>query len=308
MLRTGLVCGDVRQVDVGLLAGGQLDLGLFGRFLQALHGQRVALEVHAGFFLELVDKVVDQAHVEVAVGSQYFELVLTVDFGDLDHRHVEGTAAQVIDDDGVVALGFVHAIGQRSRSRLVDDALDVQTGNTAGILGGLALTVVEVGRNGDHRFGHRLAEIIFGGLLHLLQHFRGNLRRCHLLALHFHPGVTVVGLGDLVGNHLDVFLHDVFFKAATDQALHGVQGVLRVGDRLTLGGLADQGLTVVGVGDDGRRGASAFGVLDHLDVAVLQDGHAGVGGPQVDTDDFAHIFSPETLDSPRPRFTGHGST
>ncbi len=42
VLRAGGVGGDVGQVDFGLLAGGQLDLGLFGGFLQALQGQHVA--------------------------------------------------------------------------------------------------------------------------------------------------------------------------------------------------------------------------------------------------------------------------
>ncbi|SVJ54136.1 NAD-specific glutamate dehydrogenase [Klebsiella pneumoniae] len=302
VLRTARVGSHVRQVDVGLLGRGQLDLGFLGRFLQTLHGQRVALQVDAAFLLELVDEIVDQADVEVfaaeegvAVGGQHFELVLAVDFGDLDHRHVEGTAAQVIDDHGVVALGLVQAIGQRRRGRLVDDPLDVEAGDAAGVLGGLALAVVEVGRNGDHRFGDRLAEVVFGGLLHFLQHFGGNLRRRHLLALHFHPGVAVVGLDDAVRHHLDVFLNHVLFEATADQALHRIQGVLRVGDRLALGRLAHQGFAIVGVGDDRGGGTRALGVLDDLDVTVLQDSHAGVGGTQVDANDFAHIHSPETL-------------
>ncbi|CAE6953032.1 conserved protein of unknown function [Ectopseudomonas oleovorans] len=315
VLRTAGICSDVRQVDVSLLARGQLDLGLLGSFLQALHRQRVTLEVHAGFFLELVDEVVDQTNVEVltteegvAVGGQHFELVLAVDFGDLDHRHVEGTATQVIDDHGVVALGLVHAIGQRSRGRLVDDALYVQTGDATGILGGLTLAVVEVGRNGDHRFGDRLAKVVLSGLLHLLQHFGADLRRGHLLAVDLDPGVVVVSLDDLVRNHLDVFLHDILVETTTDQTLHRIQGVVRIGHGLALGRLANQGFAVVGVSDDGRRGASAFGVLQHLDVAVFQNGDAGVGGPQVDTDDFAHENSPETLIFPSPRFAGAGST
>ncbi len=303
MLRTGRVSRDVRQVDVGLLARGQLDLGFLGSFFQALHGQRIALEVHAGFFLEFVDEVVDQADVEVfateegvTIGSQHLELVLAVYLGDLDHRHVEGTATQVIDDHGVVALGLVHAIGQRGRGRLVDDALDVQTGDATGVLGSLTLAVVEVGRHGDDRFGDRLAQVILGGLLHLLQHFGRNLRRRHLLALHFHPGITVIGLDDGVGHHLDVLLHDIFFETAADQALDRVQSVLRVGDCLALGRLTDQRLAIVGVGDDGRRGASAFGVLDDLDVAVFHDGDTGVGGPQVDTDDLAHLIRSPNFD------------
>ncbi|MNZ60951.1 NAD-specific glutamate dehydrogenase [compost metagenome] len=301
VLRTGRICSDVRQVDVGRLSGGQFDLGLFRGFFQTLQGQRVVLQVHARLFLELVDEVVDQAHVEVfatqegvAVGGQYFELVLTVDFGDFDDRNVEGTATQVINDDSVVALGLVHAIGQCRSGRFVDDALYVQTGDAAGVFGGLTLAVVEVGRNGDDRFGDWLAEVVFGGLLHLFQNFGADLRRRHFLAGSLDPGVTVVSLDDLVRHQLDVFLHDIFFEAAADEALHCEQGVVRVGDGLALGRLANQDFAVVGVGHDRRGSTRAFGVFDDLDVTVFQNGDARVGGPQVDTDDFAHVYSPET--------------
>ncbi|MNQ77510.1 NAD-specific glutamate dehydrogenase [compost metagenome] len=234
--------------------------------------------------------------------------MLTIDFSDFDHRDVEGTATQVIDDHGVVALGLVHTVGQRRGGRLVDDALDVQTGDAPGILGGLALAVVEIRRNRDHRFGYWLAEIVFGGLLHLLENLGRNLWRRHLLAIHFDPGVAVVGLDDLVRHHLDVFLHNVFFEAATDQALHRIQGVMRIGHCLTLGRLANQDFAIVGVSDDRWRGTSAFGVLDNLDVAVFQNGDARVGGPQVDTDNSAHHHSPETLIFPPPCFVSRGST
>ena len=129
----------------------------------------------------------------VAIGRQHFELALAIDFGDLDDRDVEGAATQVIHGDLAIAAGLVHAIGQRRRRRLVDDALDVQARDAAGVLGGLALRIVEVGRHRDDGFGHRLAEIVLGGLLHLHQHARGDLRRRHLLALHLDPGVAVVG-------------------------------------------------------------------------------------------------------------------
>ena len=59
------------------------------------------------------------------------------------------------------------AVGERRRGRLVDDAQDVEAGDAAGVLGRLALRVVEVRRHRDHRLGDRLAEPVLGGLPHL---------------------------------------------------------------------------------------------------------------------------------------------
>jgi hypothetical protein len=95
--------------------------------------------------------------------------------------------------------------------------------------------------------------------------------------------------GDFVMPHLDVFLYDFFVEATTDQTLHRVQSVGRVGHSLTLGRLTHQDFAVVGVRNDRRGGTRAFGVLDNLDVTVFQNGDAGVGGPQVDTDNLAHL-------------------
>src|SRR5690606_12052419 len=107
----------------------------------------------------------------------HFKLLLAIHIGDLDDGNIEGTTTQVVDSNHAVAARLVHAVGQGCGGGLVDDALDVETGDATGILGGLALGVVEVGRHGDHRFGDRLTEVILGGLLHFFQHFGGNLRR-----------------------------------------------------------------------------------------------------------------------------------
>src|SRR5690606_28605494 len=107
------------------------------------------------------DDVVNDALVEVftaqegiTVGGQHFELLLAIDVGDFNDGDVKGTAAQVVNHDLAVALfGFIHAKGQRSRCRLVDDALDIQTGNAARILGSLTLAVIKVSGYGDHSLG-----------------------------------------------------------------------------------------------------------------------------------------------------------
>jgi hypothetical protein len=83
-------------------------------------------------------------------------------------------------------------------------------------------------------------------------------------------------------------LNFLFFKLATDQALNREQGVRWVSDRLSLGRRTDQNLAVILIGNDGRRRTRTLGVLDHLGLVALHDRNAGIGGSQIDANDFAH--------------------
>ena len=223
VFRASVVGGDVRQVHIGLLSARQLNFGFFGSFFQTLHGQVVARQINATVRLELVYQVVDQRQVKVfaaqegiTVGGQHFKLGFAVDIGNFDDRDIEGAATQVVDRDGFVAAGFVHTVGQCGSGRLVNNALNVQTGNAAGVFGRLTLAVVEVGRYGNDRFGDCFAQVVFGSLLHFLQHFRAYLRRCHFFAFYFNPSITVISFADFVRHHLDVFLDNVVFKATAN--------------------------------------------------------------------------------------------
>ena len=189
MLRARGVGGDEGQVDLGLRRRGQLDLGLFGRFLQALQRELVLGQVDALLLLELVGQIVDEAQVEVfaaeegvAVGRLHLEDAVA----DLEDRDVEGAAAEVVDGDRAGLL-LVEAVGERRRGRLVDDAQHFEAGDLAGVLGRLALGVVEIGRNGDDRLRDRLAEMRLGRLLHLLQDEGGDLRGRIVLAVGRRP-------------------------------------------------------------------------------------------------------------------------
>ena len=122
----------------------------------------------------------------VAVGRLHLEHAVA----DLEDRNVEGAAAKVVDGDRL-AVVLLEAIGERRRGRLVDDAQHFEAGDLAGVLGRLALRVVEVSGNGDHRLGDGLAEIGLGGFLHLLQDEGGDLRRAIILAAGLDPGVAV---------------------------------------------------------------------------------------------------------------------
>jgi hypothetical protein len=56
-------------------------------------------------------------------------------------------------------------------------------------------------------------------------------------------------------------------RQTADQTLHREDGVVGVGHRLALGRLADQALTILGEGDDRRRGARTFRIFDDLGLA-----------------------------------------
>ena len=302
MLRAGLVGGDEGQVDLGLRRRGELDLRLLRRLFQALQRQLVAAQIDAALFLEFVGEVIDDAHVEVlaaeegvAVGRLHLEHAVA----DLEHRDVEGAAAEVIDGDGL-ALLLLEPVGESGRGRLVDDAQHFEAGDLAGVLGGLALRVVEISGDGDDRLLDLLAEIGFGGLLHLLQDEGGNLRGRILLAVGLDPGVAVAGFDDLVGNELLVLLDHRVVVAAADQALDGEERVLGIGDGLSLGRKSDDDLPVIGEGDHRGRRAHAFGILDDLGILPLHHGDAGIGSAEIDTDHFRHYRPLFLADRPGP--------
>jgi len=116
-------------------------------------------KIDALLFTELADQPFDDAMVvvvaaqmRVAVGGLHFEDAVA----DFQDRDVERAAAQVPDQNGFVAL-FLQAVSERGRGRLVDDAQHFEPGDLAGIFGGLALSVVEIGGNRDDRSGHAFA-------------------------------------------------------------------------------------------------------------------------------------------------------
>src|SRR3546814_6364697 len=100
---SSVVCSsdfDEGQVDFGRLRGRQLDLRLFGGFLQALERELVAAQVDAFVLLEAVGEIFDELAVEiltaeegVAVGRVHLEYAVA----NLEHRDVECAAAKVID-------------------------------------------------------------------------------------------------------------------------------------------------------------------------------------------------------------------
>ena len=267
VLRTGVGRGDERQVDGGLLHRGQLDLGLLGRFLKALQGHLVGAQVHPVGVLEGLDQPADHSLVPVVateMGVPAGGLDLEDPFGDLEHRYVERAAAEVEHQDGLLLL-LVQSVGERGRGRLVDDAQDLEAGDLARLLGGGALGVVEVGRNGDHRLVDSVAEVTLGIPLELLQD----------------PGRDLLGV---VALPVDVDAPAGVAHVPLDRS----DGAVRIGDGLAFGHLTDENLVGLGEADDRRRGTPAFGVGDNGWLTRLENADDRVGGAEVDADGLGH--------------------
>ena len=166
--------GDVHVLAV--VAAGNLDFRLLGQ----LHLRQVAVvmedlnrllrlaKIFAELFLELIGHIfqhpivpVDAAQFDVPVRGQDPEVGRSV----LDHGHVEGAAAEIVDHHAVrlfrdglfnpAQVAHLPGVRERGGGRLVDDIDHVETGDAAGVFRRLAALVVEIIRDGDYRVRDR---------------------------------------------------------------------------------------------------------------------------------------------------------
>ncbi len=146
---------------------------------QPLHALAVLRQILAPFARDVFERDAQQqivdvvaAQVRVAVGGQNFEDPVV----QFENRDVERAAAEIVHrNDAVLAL--VEPVGQRRGGRFIHQAQNFETRDASGVLGGLALGVVEVSRHRDDGLVHRHAEILLGILFQLAQHQRRNLGR-----------------------------------------------------------------------------------------------------------------------------------
>ncbi len=209
MLGTCCIGSDEREVDVRLRQGTELLLCLFASFLEPLQGHGILSKVDPVVLLELVGNIVDQGLVEVVTaqmritaGRDHFKDLAAVSFvsgkGDFHHGNVERSTTQIEDDDFVV-FRLIESIGQGSSGWLVDDSGDFETGNLASVLGGLSLSVIEVGRHRDDRFGDSVTEVGFRRFLQLTEDLGGDFLRRVLLVSNLNLDVLARIANDRVG-------------------------------------------------------------------------------------------------------------
>ena len=268
------------RFDLGLAHRGEIALGLFRRVLQALQRHGVAAQVDLVFLGEALHQPVDQtlvvvlaAQKGVARGGHDLEDAV----GDVEDRHVESAAAQIENRNLAVDL-LAEAVGQRRRGGLVDDANHVEAGDAAGVLGRLALTVVEIRRHGDHRLRQGLAEILLGDGAHFLQHVGRDFGNRKGLVAQPDAHVAVRSFHQRIGHRRLDRLHRRRGPRSPDEALDRPGRIFRIGHCLALGDVSHQPFAAFRQGNHRRRGLVAAAVGDDGGVDALKHGHARIRG------------------------------
>ncbi len=208
------------------------------------------------------------AEVGVAVGRLHFEYAVA-EFEDGD---IECTAAEVEYSDFLVFVGLVKAVGKSGCRRFVDDTANGEAGDFACFLGGLTLGVVEVCGDGDDGFGHFLSEVVFGGLLHLLEnHCRDFLRSVFATVDSDTDGVVLAA--DYLIRYAFDFVDD-FVVLFAHETLDRVDGAFGVGDGLTFCGVAHFAFAAIDECYYRRSGVATFAVGDDNGVVAFKNGNA----------------------------------
>ena len=241
--------GDFADFDPCALLSAHFDLGRFGALAEVGIRPHVIAQVdrYALFPFDQLHEVVHEPAIEiVAAESVIAKHGLGCDHSreEVQDRHVERSAAQIVDQDFFVILGAVRHHGSRG---LCQKLLNLQAGQFAGSFRRCHGGHLEIGRNRNDGFRYFLARLLLHLLLKHLQHFRRNfLRQPH------------------VRSDLDTLL-------AAHQAFNGEDGPVDV--RVQLGINAHDQFFQVGIPADGGGNPALSGEILDDHGATLHDGH-----------------------------------
>ncbi|MCY1355612.1 NAD-specific glutamate dehydrogenase [compost metagenome] len=277
--------GKLHLVDIG-----QRFLGGAGALQQAALGGRVEVAGQA----RLLDDPAGNGMVEivtaqsaVAASRQHLEHPA----GQPQDGNVEGAAAEVVDRHHALGL-LVEAVGHRCSGRLVEQAQHAEASQARSVLGGLALGIVEIGRDGDHRADQLTTKGRLGALAQALENLRRDFYRA-LRALHRVDERHVRLALDEAIRQLLAEMVDVF-DATAHQALDRQHGIERIAGSGGLGGPAN--LDAVGVvAHRGRQDHLPIGVGQRRGQPTAHRGDQRIGGAQVDTHGQAALVGLGTL-------------
>ncbi|MNN08370.1 NAD-specific glutamate dehydrogenase [compost metagenome] len=223
----------------------------------------------------------------VATGGQHFKDPA----GQAQDRDIEGTATQVIDSHQAFGV-LVQTIGHGRCSRLIEQTQDVQTGQARSVLGGLALSIVEICRNSNDRTDQLATQGLFSALTQNLEDIGRDFHRA-FRALNGVDERHVRFTADKAVWQLLAQLFDVR-QATAHQALDRQHGI----ERIAGGGIAREltDIDVISVITHRRRQDDpALSVRQGLATAAAQSGNQGVGGTKVNTHRQAALVRLRTL-------------
>src|SRR5690606_5423586 len=103
--------------------------------------------------------------VRIAVSRFYFEYTVA----QFQNRDIKGTPSKVENGNFYILIQFVKPIGKSRSGRFVNDPFYIQACDLTRFFGCLALSIIEVSRNGNHCFVNFLPQIVFSRLLHFLK-------------------------------------------------------------------------------------------------------------------------------------------
>ena len=171
--------------------------------------------------------------------------------------------------------------------RFVDDPHDIESSDSASILGGLSLGVVKVSRHCDYGMSDCVTEVSLGCLLHLYKYHGTDLLGCKETFLSLHIDLDVRFL--VLFSHgewkiLDVFLYSWIVPGSANQTLGVKDSVLWVGGELIFSRISDQTLALgcechVGGGD-----SVTLVISNDLNTSILV--HTNTGGENLQEDNF----------------------
>lgn len=212
------------DLDTGRHLGRERALELLSLTLELTHGLGVLGDVNVVLLVEGLGEVVDDALIEilttqVGVTGGGKDLEDTLINGQ--ERNIKSTTTEIVDNDVALAsISLIKTVGNGGGGGLVDNAEDVEAGNDTGILGSLALVVVEVGGDGDDGVSDLLSKVALSDILHLAQNHGRDLLRGEVLVgsanLDANNGLALL-VHDLEGEVLDIGLDLLLLELATDQ-------------------------------------------------------------------------------------------
>jgi len=286
MLGAGGVSRQISEIDLSLVGGGKLNLGLLSSLSDSLEGEFVVVDVHAVLVLEFLHEELLKHEVEIFSSEGSISiggLNLEHSTRDLENRDIKGSTTEIVHGDNL-SVSLVETESKSSSGGLVDDSLDLKVSNFTSILGGLSLGIVEISRHGNDGLLAGMSKIRLSGFLHFHQNEGSNLLRRVLLTSGFNPGISISSSNNFVGEVLEIFLGGLVIEASSNESFTGENCVFGISDGLSLGRDTNEALVVVGESDGGGRGPLTLRIFNNLSIVSLHDGDAGVGGAQINSD------------------------